>query len=137
MPRGLVCRLHRQSLQSTLVDDGGRTGRAVHEFEFASGDILALRKAVIDLEAFELCVIVAVVRPQHPRTLRVGCRRRDEQGERDEQDAACELHRLLPLLKPCVLPNLSRLNSSRQGRCPSSCREPKFLDLKDSGNGDA
>jgi hypothetical protein len=45
----------------------------VHEFEFASGDILALRKAVIGLETFELCVIVAVVRPQHPRTLRVGC----------------------------------------------------------------
>ena len=48
------------------MDDGGRTGRALHEFEFASGDILTLRKAVIDLEAFELCVIVAVVRPQHP-----------------------------------------------------------------------
>jgi hypothetical protein len=61
------------------VDDGGRTGRASHEF--ASGDILALRKAVIDLEAFELCVIVAVVRPQHPRTLRVGCRSRGEQEE--------------------------------------------------------
>ena len=30
------------------------------------GDILALRKAVIDLEAFELCVIVAVVRHNTP-----------------------------------------------------------------------
>jgi hypothetical protein len=36
------------------VDDVGRTGRALHAFEFASGDILALRKAVIDLEAFKL-----------------------------------------------------------------------------------
>ena len=67
------------------MDDGGRAGRALHEFEFASCDILALRKAVIDLEPFELCVIVAVVRPQHPRTLRVGCRSRGEREERDEQ----------------------------------------------------
>src|SRR4030095_4621673 len=88
-------------------------------------------------ETFELCVIVPVVRPQPPRTLRVGCRSRDEQGERDEQDAAGELHRLLPLLKPCVLPNLSRLNSFCQGRCPSCIREPKFLYLEDSGNGGA
>jgi hypothetical protein len=41
------------------VDDGGRTGRALYEFECALGDILALRKAVIDFEAFELCVIVS------------------------------------------------------------------------------
>jgi hypothetical protein len=73
------------------VDDGGRTGRAMHEFEFPSGDFLALRKAVIDPEAFELCVIVAVVLPQHPHTLRVGCRSRGEQGNatRSELRASC------------------------------------------------
>ena len=36
------------------MDDDGRTGRVLHEFGFPSGDLLALRKAVIDPEAFEL-----------------------------------------------------------------------------------
>jgi hypothetical protein len=97
------------------VDDGGRTGRALHEFEFASGDILALRKAVIDLEAFELCEIVAVVRPQHPRTLRAGCRSRGEQEERD----------------------LSSLNSSWQGAAHLFAENQSSYIWKDSGNGDA
>src|SRR4030095_450513 len=90
-----------------------RSHRASVEFEFASGDILALRKAVIDLEAFEFCVIVAVVRPQPPRTLPVGCRSRGEQGERDEQVRFCvRVASYGASPKPCGLPNLSRLNSS-------------------------
>ena len=122
MPRGLVCRLHRQSLQSTLVDDGGRTGRAVHEFEFASGDILALRKALIDLEAFELRVIVAVVRPQHPRTLRVGCRAEASR----ESGAITEARRgriigclPRPSSAPPTPPAATRATACAPIRCPS------------------
>ena len=53
---------HRAPLWTMTVAPGERC--------MSSGDFLALRKAVIDPEAFELCVIVAVVLPQHtPRGL--------------------------------------------------------------------
>jgi hypothetical protein len=59
-----------------------------------------------------LC-IGAVVRPQHPRTLRVGCRRRDEQ-ENAASKMLCELHRLLPLSSLAFSPTyraLTRLDN--------------------------
>ena len=96
---------HRAPLWTMTVAPGERC--------MSSGDFLALRKAVIDPEAFELCVIGAVVLPHHPRTLRVGCRSRGEPGERDEQVRFCV--RVASSVAPplsCVLPNLSRLNSS-------------------------
>jgi hypothetical protein len=83
----------------------------VHEFEFASGDILALRKAVVDLEAFELCVSE---RPcGHNTHAHSGWAVAAETSrENATSKMLCELHRLLPLPKPCVLHNLSSLNSS-------------------------
>jgi hypothetical protein len=78
------------------VDEGGRSGRALYEFEFAVGDILALRTAVTDLEASELCVSERSC--GHNTHAHSGWAVAAETSrENATSKMLCELHRLLPL----------------------------------------